>query len=120
MFEFSVSRREEEGEGSKQKTLKRRQDKTTGRVGGVEEKAGDKNMEENRGEKRRGYITKRRVGRNRETSGGVGGYKLWKGANATDAGYREGGGGERGRNLSEWHQSAGLMRLAAITCISTT
>lgn len=48
-------------------------------------------MEENRGEKRRD-ITKRRVGRNRETSGGgrVGGYKLWKGANATDAGYREG------------------------------
>lgn len=77
-------------------------------------------MEENRGEKRRN-ITKRRVGRNRETSGGgrVGGYKLWKGANATDAGYREGR-GERGRNLSEWHQSAGLMRLAAITCISTT
>lgn len=65
-------------------------------MGGVEEKAGDKNMEENRGEKRRGYITKRRVGRNRETSGGVGGYKLWKGANATDAGYREGGGGGAG------------------------
>lgn len=38
-----------------------------------------------------------------------------------DMGRRGGrGGGERGRNLSEWHQSAGLMRLAAITCISTT
>lgn len=41
-------------------------------------------------------VTKRRVGRNRETSTELGGYKLWKGANATDAGYigRGGGGGE--------------------------
>lgn len=70
-------------------------------------------------EKRRGMVTKRRVGRNRETSTELGGYKLWKGANATDAGYI-GRGGVGRRNLSEWHQSAGLMRLAAITCISTT
>lgn len=69
------------------------------------------------GLKRVTQVSTRNYGERKRRSGAaVANTKKTVGRNESKRVKRE---GER-HDLSEWHQSAGLMRLAAITCISTT